>query len=56
MRGVDIDILSNEQLAELDPFPVVFARVSPDNKLKIVEALQSQGELVRQHATFYKEA
>ncbi len=42
MRGFEIDLLSEEALAELDPFPVVFARVSPDNKLKIVKALQSK--------------
>ncbi|KAI8906601.1 hypothetical protein DFJ77DRAFT_195075 [Powellomyces hirtus] len=43
MKGYEIDLLSEEQLAALKPFPVVFARVSPDNKLKIVKALQSKG-------------
>lgn len=43
MKGYEIDLLSEEQLAALKPLPVVFARVSPDNKLKIVRALQSRG-------------
>ncbi|TPX72328.1 hypothetical protein SpCBS45565_g00603 [Spizellomyces sp. 'palustris'] len=43
MKGYEIDLLSEEQLGALRPFPVVFARVSPDNKLKIVKALQSKG-------------
>ncbi|KAJ3110318.1 P-type ATPase [Phlyctochytrium bullatum] len=43
MKGVEIDLLSEESLSYLDPFPVVFARVSPDNKLKIVKALQGRG-------------
>ncbi|KAI8589364.1 hypothetical protein BDZ88DRAFT_151669 [Geranomyces variabilis] len=46
MKGYEIDLLSEEQLAALNPFPVVFARVSPDNKLKIVKALQSKGNSV----------
>ncbi|KAI8926362.1 hypothetical protein BC831DRAFT_456893 [Entophlyctis helioformis] len=46
MKGYEIDLLSEEQLAEQSPFPVVFARVSPDNKLKIVKALQSKGHSV----------
>ncbi|KAI8843026.1 hypothetical protein BC829DRAFT_446369 [Chytridium lagenaria] len=43
MKGVEIDLLSEDALSHLRPFPVVFARVSPDNKLKIVKALQSRG-------------
>ncbi|EGF84084.1 hypothetical protein BATDEDRAFT_15466 [Batrachochytrium dendrobatidis JAM81] len=46
MKGYEIDLLSEEQLAEQRPFPAVFARVSPDNKLKIVKALQSKGHSV----------
>src|SRR5581483_10811123 len=46
IRGRDLDMLTDEALANLKPFPCVFARVSPDNKLAIVRALQSRGELV----------
>lgn len=46
MKGYEVDMLSEEILAAQNPFPVVFARVSPDNKLKIVRALQSHGESV----------
>lgn len=47
MRGVEIDLLAHEKRIEyMDPFPTVFARVSPENKLQIVEALQNMGEVV----------
>ena len=46
MKGYEIDLISEAQLAEQKPFPVVFARVSPDNKLKIVKALQSKQHMV----------
>ncbi|TPX32446.1 hypothetical protein SmJEL517_g04459 [Synchytrium microbalum] len=46
MKGYEVDLLSEEQLGDLRPFPVVFARVSPDNKLKIVTALQAIGQAV----------
>lgn len=45
MNGDALAVLSEEQLAALDPFPVVFSRVSPDNKLKLVKALQKRGEI-----------
>lgn len=35
-----------DTLAKMEPFPSVFARVSPDNKLKIIQALQQKGEIV----------
>ncbi|OAD01022.1 hypothetical protein MUCCIDRAFT_42770 [Mucor lusitanicus CBS 277.49] len=44
--GQELDLLSQDAIIALDPFPCVFARVSPDNKLKIVQALQQRGELV----------
>ncbi|KAI9028210.1 hypothetical protein CLU79DRAFT_787889 [Phycomyces nitens] len=44
--GRELDLLSEDALLELEPFPNVFARVSPDNKLTIVNALQQRGELV----------
>lgn len=46
MKGDDLDVLSAEAIANMDPFPVVFARVSPQNKLSIVDALQSRHEVV----------
>ena len=45
MRGRELDALSDEELAALEVFPNVFARVSPENKLKIVNALQARGEV-----------
>ncbi|KAG0334046.1 P-type ATPase [Podila humilis] len=44
IKGEELDLLSEQAIAELNPFPNVFARVSPDNKLKLVTALQSRGE------------
>jgi Ca2+-transporting ATPase len=44
--GRELDLLSDDAIISLDPFPSVFARVSPDNKLAIVKALQQRGELV----------
>lgn len=46
MKGVEVDILTDEGLRQLNPFPRVFARVSPDNKLRIVKALQDRGDSV----------
>ncbi|KAK3822083.1 MAG: hypothetical protein JOS17DRAFT_333612 [Linnemannia elongata] len=46
IKGEELDLLSEQAIAELNPFPNVFARVSPDNKLKLVTALQSRGESV----------
>jgi len=47
LTGDQIDMLaSTGELKTLEPFPTVFARVSPDNKLQIVEALQSRNEIV----------
>ncbi|KAG0236825.1 P-type ATPase [Actinomortierella wolfii] len=46
IKGEELDLLSEQDIADLKPFPNVFARVSPDNKLKLVTALQSRGELV----------
>ena len=46
LHGRDLDLLNEEALASFDPFPCVFARVSPQNKLIIVRALQLRGEVV----------
>ncbi|PJF18870.1 hypothetical protein PSACC_01281 [Paramicrosporidium saccamoebae] len=46
LNGHDLDLLSVEVIAALRPFPSVFARVSPSNKLSIVQALQRRNETV----------
>ncbi|KAJ2801532.1 hypothetical protein H4S07_004910, partial [Coemansia furcata] len=46
ISGAELDLLSDEATAILDPFPSVFARVSPENKVKIVKALQHGGHIV----------
>lgn len=45
LNGSALSSMTVEQLAILDPFPVVFSRVSPDNKLNIVKALQMRGDV-----------
>ncbi|MBN1306263.1 MAG: cation-translocating P-type ATPase [Anaerolineales bacterium] len=46
LTGSDIDKLSPEKLKDLVQEISVFARVSPEHKLKIVQALQTQGHIV----------
>ncbi|KAL1922258.1 uncharacterized protein VTP21DRAFT_9797 [Calcarisporiella thermophila] len=46
ISGQELDVLSDDAIAELTPFPNVFARVSPDNKLKIVQALKKRKDVV----------
>ncbi|CAO3632586.1 unnamed protein product [Cunninghamella echinulata] len=46
INGQELESMPIDTLAKLDPFPSVFARVSPDNKLKIIQALQQKGEIV----------
>ena len=46
LSGADLDMLNDEQLkGEIETISV-YARVSPQHKLRIVEALQSRGHLV----------
>lgn len=46
MIGAELDSLSTAQLAEAVKVTSVFARVSPTHKLKILHALQKNGEVV----------
>ncbi|UZQ55582.1 cation-translocating P-type ATPase [Trichothermofontia sichuanensis B231] len=46
LTGVDLDKLSLEELAQQVEAVSVYARVSPQQKLAIVEALQSRGHIV----------
>ncbi|KAI9675203.1 MAG: High affinity Ca2+/Mn2+ P-type ATPase-like protein [Trizodia sp. TS-e1964] len=46
LRGDEIDGMTDSQLAEVMPMTSIFARASPEHKLKIVRALQSRGDIV----------
>ncbi len=46
LTGEDIDIMSDEELAEKLARTTVFARVTPDHKLRIIQAYRKRGEIV----------
>ena len=46
MTGAELDTLSDEQLKKCISEYTVFARVSPEHKVRIVKALQAKGEIV----------
>lgn len=46
MTGEEIDSLDDEQLRRIAQEVDVFARVSPEHKLRLVQALQANGEVV----------
>lgn len=46
MDGTKLSVLTVEELEEVVEDVAVFARVSPEHKLKIVQALQSRGHIV----------
>lgn len=46
LEGIEIDLLSDEELAKQVKKVDVFARTTPEHKLRIVSALQANGEVV----------
>jgi magnesium-transporting ATPase (P-type) len=46
VTGSDLDAMSDEQLVEVLKGEVIFARVAPEHKLRVVTALKEQGEIV----------
>lgn len=46
LRGDEVDAMSLEDLAQAMQHTTIFARTNPDHKLKIIEALQSKGDIV----------
>ena len=46
VRGAELDQANDSKLAELVRQTGVFARIAPEHKLKVVRALQAQGEVV----------
>jgi Ca2+-transporting ATPase len=46
MTGAHLDMLNDEQLKDIIEETAVFARVSPEHKMRIVDALQANGEVV----------
>jgi Ca2+-transporting ATPase len=46
IRGDELDHMSDEELAQAIATTSIFARTSPDHKMKIIRALQSRGDVV----------
>jgi Ca2+-transporting ATPase len=46
VTGTELDNISDNELQKLVPHAAVFARVSPEHKLRIVKALQANGKVV----------
>ena len=46
LRGDELDQMSSEELANAMSGTSIFARTSPDHKMKIINALQSRGDVV----------
>ncbi|MFN7139900.1 MAG: HAD-IC family P-type ATPase, partial [Limisphaerales bacterium] len=46
ITGRELETINDEQLAELTDKAAVFARVAPEQKLRLVKALQSRGHIV----------
>ena len=46
LRGDELDRMSAEELAQAMSGTSIFARTSPDHKMKIIQALQSRGDVV----------
>ncbi len=46
LSGSDLETINNEQLQQLISRVNVFARVTPEQKLRLVKAIQSNGEIV----------
>jgi magnesium-transporting ATPase (P-type) len=46
LTGADLDSLSEADLLKLLDKEIIFARMAPDHKLRLVSAYQSQGEIV----------
>ena len=46
LRGDELDKMSEQELAQAIATTSIFARTSPDHKLKIIRALQSRGDVV----------
>jgi high-affinity K+ transport system ATPase subunit B len=46
LTGADIEDLTEEEMREIVKITDVYARVSPEHKMKIVDALRDNGEVV----------
>lgn len=46
LEGKDLEVITTEELAKRVEDVIIFARVSPHQKLKIVQALKAKGEVV----------